>query len=189
MTNKTYPDAANALCCWARIPKTCVSLHSRVKVFLGNRTDLKLQTLVSCARCLRDFLGECCSPAPISAGCSSVNIRRFILFCLLTILSILIYLYCSSVNSFSMLNCNILKFTPKSSPFLQNHFSYRVVHEHSVFWDKAPCSPVKVNWRFGWTYHLHLQGWKVSQARSQHEGGSKQSKSSWLTHRPWRWRW
>jgi hypothetical protein len=27
----------------------------------------------------------------------------------------------------------------------------------SAFWNIIPCSPLKVNWRFGRTYHLHLQ--------------------------------
>jgi hypothetical protein len=37
-----------------------------------------------------------------------------------------------------------------------------------------PYSPLKVNQRFGGTCYLHLQGLKVSQARNQHEAGSKQ---------------
>jgi hypothetical protein len=46
----------------------------------------------------------------------------------------------------------------------------------SVFWDMTPCSPVKVNQRFG--ISAHLQGRSVSQARNQHEAGSKQSSAS-----------
>jgi hypothetical protein len=38
----------------------------------------------------------------------------------------------------------------------------------SVFWDIGPCSPLKVNRRFGGTYRLHLQG-RISQARYQRE--------------------
>jgi hypothetical protein len=45
----------------------------------------------------------------------------------------------------------------------------------SVFWDITPCSPLKVNRRFGGTYGLHIQGPKLSQARNQREAGSKQS--------------
>jgi hypothetical protein len=37
------------------------------------------------------------------------------------------------------------------------------------------CSLVKVNRRFGGTHCLHYQGWLVSQARNQHETGSKGS--------------
>jgi hypothetical protein len=37
----------------------------------------------------------------------------------------------------------------------------------SVFWDITPCSPLKVNQRFGGTSRLHLQGRSISQARNQ----------------------
>jgi hypothetical protein len=33
-----------------------------------------------------------------------------------------------------------------------------VVMKSSIFWDIKPCSPLKVNRRFGGTYRLHLQG-------------------------------
>jgi hypothetical protein len=29
-----------------------------------------------------------------------------------------------------------------------------------------PCSPLKVNWRFGGTYRLHIQGQRISRARN-----------------------
>jgi hypothetical protein len=45
----------------------------------------------------------------------------------------------------------------------------------SIFWDVTPCSPLKVNWHFKRTCHVHLQGWRISQARNQHEEGSKHS--------------
>jgi hypothetical protein len=44
-----------------------------------------------------------------------------------------------------------------------------------IFWDETPCSSLKVNWRFGGKYYLHLQGWRISQAVNQHETGSKHS--------------
>jgi hypothetical protein len=34
--------------------------------------------------------------------------------------------------------------------------------KNAVFWDMAPCSSC-VNWRFGGTYRLHLQGRKISE--------------------------
>jgi hypothetical protein len=37
----------------------------------------------------------------------------------------------------------------------------------SVFWDIRPWSPFKVNVRFGRTWRLQLQGWRLSQARNQ----------------------
>jgi hypothetical protein len=41
----------------------------------------------------------------------------------------------------------------------------------STFLDRAPCSPVKGNRRFGETYRLHLQ---ARRARNQYEAGNKQ---------------
>jgi hypothetical protein len=38
-----------------------------------------------------------------------------------------------------------------------------------------PCSPLKVNRRFGGTYRLHLQGRRINQARNQRESGSMHS--------------
>jgi hypothetical protein len=48
-----------------------------------------------------------------------------------------------------------------------------VVMNSSIFWDITPCSPLKVNRRFGGTCRLHLQGW-ISQARNHRDAGSKQ---------------
>jgi hypothetical protein len=59
--------------------------------------------------------------------------------------------------------------------------------KHSVLWDIMPSSPLKVNQRFGETYRLHLQGWRLSQARNHHEAGSKQrpSPSQMLVNFQW----
>jgi hypothetical protein len=35
-----------------------------------------------------------------------------------------------------------------------------------IFWDITPCSPMKLNRRFGGTYCLHLQGGRIIQARN-----------------------
>jgi hypothetical protein len=53
-----------------------------------------------------------------------------------------------------------------------------VVMKASVIWDISPYSPLKIKWHFSQTCHLHLQGWRVSQARNKHEAGNKQGK--WL---------
>jgi hypothetical protein len=45
----------------------------------------------------------------------------------------------------------------------------------SISWDITPCSPLKVNRRFGGTCRLHFQGRSISQARNQREAGHKQS--------------
>jgi hypothetical protein len=55
-----------------------------------------------------------------------------------------------------------------------------VIMKSTIFWVITPCSPLKVNPRFGGTYRLHLQGrvchlllrWFLAQ----------------LNFRPWRWR-
>jgi hypothetical protein len=60
--------------------------------------------------------------------------------------------------------------------------STAVVMKSSIFWDITPCSPLKVNRRFGWTCHLHLQGRRISQARNQREARSKQSTDCYLLH-------
>jgi hypothetical protein len=39
----------------------------------------------------------------------------------------------------------------------------------TIFWDTTPCSPLKVNRRFGGTYRLYFQGRKISRARNQRE--------------------
>jgi hypothetical protein len=44
-----------------------------------------------------------------------------------------------------------------------------VVMKSTIFWDIMPCSPLKVNRRFGGIYHLHLQDQRISRARNQHE--------------------
>jgi hypothetical protein len=41
------------------------------------------------------------------------------------------------------------------------------VMKSSVFCDITPCSPLKVNQRFGGTCRLHLQGRRICQARNQ----------------------
>jgi hypothetical protein len=35
----------------------------------------------------------------------------------------------------------------------------------TTFWNITPCSPLEVNWRFGGTYRLHLQGRIICRAR------------------------
>jgi hypothetical protein len=45
--------------------------------------------------------------------------------------------------------------------------SHMVVRKGSIFWDIAPCSPMKVNWRFGETCRLQLQAGRIIRARNQ----------------------
>jgi hypothetical protein len=44
-----------------------------------------------------------------------------------------------------------------------------VVMKSTIFRDITPCSPLKVNRRFGGTYRLNLQGLRISRARNQRE--------------------
>lgn len=45
----------------------------------------------------------------------------------------------------------------------------------SFFSNIMPCSSVQVTWYIWGTYHLCFWGRRISYARNQHEGGSKQS--------------
>jgi hypothetical protein len=47
--------------------------------------------------------------------------------------------------------------------------------QSSIVSDITPHTPLKVNWHFGETCRRHLHGWRLSQARNQHEAGSKQT--------------
>jgi hypothetical protein len=51
----------------------------------------------------------------------------------------------------------------------------------SVLWDITPCSPLKVNQRFGRTYHFHLQGQRIIWVRNQRES-RWQAELSWALH-------
>jgi hypothetical protein len=44
-----------------------------------------------------------------------------------------------------------------------------------VFWDLMTYNPLKVNQHFGRTCLFHRQGPRITQARNEHEAGSKQS--------------
>jgi hypothetical protein len=57
----------------------------------------------------------------------------------------------------------------------------------SIFWDTAPCSPVKFNRLLRGTYHLNLQRWRVRQAKYQQGAGSCLF-LAWVTLEPWTWR-
>jgi hypothetical protein len=50
--------------------------------------------------------------------------------------------------------------------------------KNSIFRDITPCSPLKVNRRFGGTCRLHLHGRRINQERNKHEAGSEESKAS-----------
>jgi hypothetical protein len=41
--------------------------------------------------------------------------------------------------------------------------------QSTSFWNITPCSPLRVNRRFGGVYHHHLQGRRISRARNQSE--------------------
>jgi hypothetical protein len=48
-----------------------------------------------------------------------------------------------------------------------------VITKSSIIWDIPSCSPLNVKWNFGGQWRLHLQVWRISQARNLSEAGSK----------------
>jgi hypothetical protein len=44
-----------------------------------------------------------------------------------------------------------------------------VIMKITIFWDKTPCSLLKVNRRFGGTYRFHLRGLRIILARNKRE--------------------
>jgi hypothetical protein len=101
-------------------------------------------------------------------GC---NRHRFVFGCLvLTVLNLCYTKY--YVNIFPSGDIFIIEFygggiidTSIQCPF--GDIKYRV--NILLFWDITPCSPLKVNGRFGGIYRLHLQGGRISRTRNQRE--------------------
>jgi hypothetical protein len=60
-----------------------------------------------------------------------------------------------------------------------NRLSYGTALKSTTFWYIMQCSPLKVNRRFGGTYRLHLQDWRISRARNQRE--SRRQAELWRT--------
>jgi hypothetical protein len=91
-------------------------------------------------------------------------------------------------TSFALIMCNNIK--------MHYYWLYNVLEDinitdhlkSSVFWDVAPCSPMKVNWCLKGTYCLHLQGRRVSQSMKQAVGIARLLFSGLILW-PWRWRW
>jgi hypothetical protein len=44
-----------------------------------------------------------------------------------------------------------------------------MIMKSAIFWDITPCSPLKLNRRFGGKFRLHLQGRRISRVRNQRE--------------------
>jgi hypothetical protein len=42
-----------------------------------------------------------------------------------------------------------------------------VFMKSSIYWDITPCTPLKVNRRFGGIYRIHLQDRRISRAKTQ----------------------
>jgi hypothetical protein len=49
-------------------------------------------------------------------------------------------------------------FFPYGSGLCREHYFHL---RSSIFWDITPCIQLKMNWRFGRIYCLHIQGWRV----------------------------
>jgi hypothetical protein len=71
-----------------------------------------------------------------------------------------------------------------SSYSTQNVLFYKLITlQNIIFWDITPCSPLKLNRRFGGIYRPHLQGRRISRARNQRERrwqGEPQSRASFV---------
>jgi hypothetical protein len=67
--------------------------------------------------------------------------------------------------------CNALIQLPSWSVLLNSRFELltAVAKKSSIFWDRMPYSPVKVNRYFRGIHHLHLHGRGISQAIKRHE--------------------
>jgi hypothetical protein len=61
-----------------------------------------------------------------------------------------------------------------------------MVMKSTIFWDITPCSPLRVDLRFGGTYRLDLQGRRISRARARNQRESRLQAR--LILRRWRWR-
>jgi hypothetical protein len=82
-------------------------------------------------------------------------------------------MWCIFAESNSRL-CSVMSGWMTYEALQSRHSENLCTHFHSRrFWDITPCSPVKVNRRFGRTCRLHLQGRTVSHASNQHEAGSR----------------
>jgi hypothetical protein len=55
-----------------------------------------------------------------------------------------------------------------------------IVVKSSNFWEITPCSPLKDDRRFGGIYRLHLQGQRISRAKSQSESKWQAEQSACL---------
>jgi hypothetical protein len=62
--------------------------------------------------------------------------------------------------------------------YLRFNVLAEIVMKSSIFWNIMPCSPFKVNRRFGGIYRIYLQGLLVSQSRNQVDAFSKESSES-----------
>jgi hypothetical protein len=58
-----------------------------------------------------------------------------------------------------------------------------MVMKSTIFWDVTPCSPLKVNRRYGGRYGLHFQGRKISQQETNVKAGGKPEDGGDMFHR------
>jgi hypothetical protein len=74
-------------------------------------------------------------------------------------------------NKYKLWSCSSQMFlyvTNMHALLCSGHLSWsQHMLNNSVLWDITPCDRVEVNRRFWRTYHLHLQCWRISTARSQ----------------------
>jgi hypothetical protein len=79
-----------------------------------------------------------------------------------------------------------LKIFPSRTSLRPKKYSLFIL-KSSIFWDITPCSPLKVNRRFGGTRTLHFQGRRISQTSKSLLATCFHAGFFWLILRPWRW--
>jgi hypothetical protein len=75
------------------------------------------------------------------------------------------HILCVIIKSFSSFRLSFIFFY--YFPF----FRVDISSKSSIFWDITPCSPLKVNRRFGRTCRCHLQVGRMIQGRNKSEAG------------------
>lgn len=89
------------------------------------------ETLVSCRRCLRNFWGKCSSLAPVSSNFSSMS-PQWCDSCLCAVTTLPVFIYIP-MNSFSVWNCNILKFALETCPYFSCRSTSHVSHMNTEY--------------------------------------------------------
>jgi hypothetical protein len=96
-----------------------------------------------------------------------LGIMRSFCYCLTKTVKQIIAQLIKEFNTF-LIKCSFPRSQqPATGPILTHRNSYRFWGSHSggyessIFYFITPCSPFKINRRFGGTCHLHIQSWRI----------------------------